>query len=78
MPGIKGSRSDTRKPDGFCNGNADSAYAESACIKTVEQFNHTPLVKHCYMNNSSGKRERKRERKRKKCILFQMRFSVLH
>lgn len=33
ITGIKGSRSDTEKPGGFCSGDADNAYAESGCIK---------------------------------------------
>lgn len=43
-------------------------------FRSGRQFNLTPLIKHCYMRNSSGKRERKREGKGEKMLL---RFSIL-
>lgn len=74
-PGIKGSRSDTGKPGGFCSGDADSAYAESGCVKvrqTVQPYSFSKALLHEHQQW----KERRKERK-KRCS-FQLRFTVLH
>lgn len=47
-----------------------TAHTQSQGVRLCRQFNHTPLVKYCYMHNISGKVERRREGKREKMYLI--------